>query len=92
MCNRRICKSCVAHVEGEDVDYCPEHRVLAGFPPLVKKEPFKWLAAARTGGACVHRGCPVEVKAGERALYFSKRQRVMCEACGEAYEKLRSAQ
>jgi hypothetical protein len=84
-----MCATCAAHVEGQDKDYCPDHRVLAGFAPLVWREKCWWLDRARVGGACLHRGCPDVIEPGQmRVLFFPKRGRVMCASCGEEYLRI----
>lgn len=88
-CNRVVCGTCAAHVEGKDVDYCHEHRVAAGFPPLIWREECSWLDRARVGGACLHKECSDVIEPGQmRVLYFPRRGRVMCASCGEKYLKI----
>jgi hypothetical protein len=81
-CNRSMCASCAAHVEGEDRDYCPLHRVAAGFK--LRREPCEW-AQADTTAKCIHKGCEEVVVEGERCLWFKKRRRPMCLECGAKY-------
>lgn len=37
---------------------------------------------------CLHAGCEVRLEYGTRVLYFIKRARAMCAACGEQYKQL----
>jgi hypothetical protein len=87
MCNRHLCGSCTAKGPGQDEDYCPDHRVLAGLK--MKREPCRWTKEAEqlTRRDCVHQGCTALVEFGVRCLYFPTRRRAMCSACGEAYMK-----
>lgn len=91
MCNRRACDTCAAHRD-PDTDFCPDHRVQMGFPPLVRREPCYWIGGGRVplvvNRKCLHRGCETLVEAGEPALYFQRRGRAMCAPCGEAYLKI----
>lgn len=81
-CNKRMCAKCAAHVEGQNVDYCPEHRVAAGFK--LKREPCEW-TLADFGAKCIHKGCEEVVAPYERCLWFTIRNRPMCLECGAAY-------
>ena len=88
MCNRPVCTACVASrpLGSDSEDYCPGHRVAAGFPALIWREECRWLDRARFGGACLHRGCPDVIEPGQmRVLFFPKRGRVMCSSCGDEY-------
>lgn len=87
MCNKHVCSRCRAHRE-PDEDYCPDHRERAGFARLLVREVCVWLGEARFSGKCVHRGCERVVAAGERALWFPERRRLMCEECGDLYLKV----
>ena len=88
MCNKRICKRCRAHAD-PDEDFCPDHRVAAGFEPFTKRERCYWMKSGNHhGGQCLHKGCPVVLEPGKPALYFPQRHRLMCEPCGERYLEL----
>jgi hypothetical protein len=86
MCNKPVCSRCAAHRE-PDEDYCPEHRQLAGFAPLIRREPCAWTDRAHglIHRECLHAGCAELLAYGSRVLYFARRRRAMCEACGERY-------
>lgn len=85
MCNRYLCNDCRTHREPEE-DYCPEHRVAAGFPPLVRKEPCAWaLKPQLVNRKCLREKCGVLISADDRVLYFPRRRRAMCLACGRVY-------
>ncbi len=89
MCNRRLCKACRAHRE-PDEDYCPDHRVYAGFPPLVKRERSFWTTTAREiiNRKCLHKECETIISYSDRVLFFPNRKRAMCERCGTNYLEL----
>ncbi|HEX8177888.1 MAG TPA: hypothetical protein VF543_22555 [Pyrinomonadaceae bacterium] len=85
MCSRHLCCDCRAHVE-PDEDYCPEHTLLAG---LIKRELCEWTKSPVINSRkCLHRECEVLIAYGERVLFFPKKCRAMCEACGEMYLKI----
>ncbi|MCI0489368.1 MAG: hypothetical protein L0229_22475 [Blastocatellia bacterium] len=86
MCNKRICGRCRAHRE-PDEDYCPDHRVAAGFK--LRRELCGWQTEVMViSRACLHRGCPALIEFGARVLFFPGRNRAMCESCGEEYLKI----
>lgn len=86
MCNKPICSSCRAHRD-PDEDYCPEHRQMAGFAPLIRREACSWTnrASGLIRRDCLHAGCMELLAYGNRVLYFPRRRRAMCEGCGERY-------
>lgn len=86
MCNQPICSRCSAHRD-PDEDFCPDHREVAGFAPLVRREVCAWTtrAAGLIRRNCLHQGCPRLLQYGQRVLYFGRRRRAMCAACGARY-------
>jgi hypothetical protein len=89
MCNKHLCSVCTAKGE-PDEDYCPDHRVLAGFPPLVFRELCAWskwppLLNRRD---CLRESCEQLIEYGDQVLYFPRRGRAMCRPCGKEYMRI----
>lgn len=88
MCNKHLCRACRGHLE-PDEDYCPDHRVAAGLPPLIKREPCQQVTAPMiVKRKCLRESCTVEISADEPVLYFPRRRRAMCASCGEEYLRI----
>lgn len=88
MCNTHLCRGCRGHIE-PDEDYCPDHRQLAGLPPLVKREECRQVTAPLiVNQKCLRESCSVLISADEPVLYFPRRRRAMCAACGEEYLRI----
>ena len=91
LCNRRFCAKrgdgrCGVRVS-KDESYCPGHAEAAGVMPRpkIRREECRWVESAPVEGTCLHKGCPAVVRVGALCLYFPRRRRAMCEACGAAY-------
>lgn len=88
MCNQHLCIDCRAHRDPAE-DYCPTHRTLAGFGPLLKKEVCAWSTTPQlVNRKCLRESCVMQIAFGQRVLYFPRRARAMCVACGQQYEQL----
>lgn len=88
MCNRHLCGGCRAHLE-PDEDYCPDHRAAAGLAPLIRKEPCAWMVRPRiVNRKCLRESCVYVISADDHVLFFVRRNRAMCEECGEEYLRL----
>ncbi|MEO6390823.1 MAG: hypothetical protein ABIP75_03165 [Pyrinomonadaceae bacterium] len=85
MCNKHLCSECRGHIE-PDEDYCPDHRVPAGLPPLLKRESCRWTTEPTLlRRDCLRQQCTTLIEYGQRVLFFAKRHRAMCSDCGEEY-------
>jgi hypothetical protein len=89
MCNRHLCADCRGHLE-PDEDYCPEHRVSAGLPPLIRREPCAWTMQPPRiiNRKCLRESCAVVINADDHVLFFPRRSRAMCKQCGREYERV----
>ena len=81
-CNKKICKSCRAHVKGQDVDYCPDHRELAGYPVPANQITGRWLYSVRYGAPCWR--CKEQIMVGHvKALYAPDKKKLLCVPCAK---------
>lgn len=89
MCNKNLCSGCRAHKE-PDEDYCLGHREQAGLGPApLKRESCKWeVAPGIVNRKCLRESCGVMMTADDRVLFFPRRCRAMCVACGEEYLRI----
>lgn len=87
-CNRYFCGDRCGIRLSEKEGYCPDHMELAGHKRQIIREDCEWIERSTVSGKCYRGSCKRDVDAGQRALYFPDKQRVMHETCGLEYLRI----